>query len=285
MSYNLILNSKLESNNNWKLINCKLENGILTSSFKVFGIEQELVLPNLTHLYFRVKYKAFCNLKEIKLGIQNNHILEINRQVPKLNKLQTISLTDIAKQNKIKLQIIFESDTDINRVLIQEPILVDLDHLNKSTWMKSLLDLTIKYRSGYQYCNEYESSEIDSNLNDFKDIELEHAKIGSIIKANKNIEIPLSAKLIKDHHYLVKINFNEINRFGKIYFTYGNLQSSKIFDGQIFLIFKADNFNTLKLNIKSDDVLDYKINLKHLMIIDITKMNLLKEDIPYLPFV
>ncbi|WP_300924530.1 hypothetical protein [uncultured Clostridium sp.] len=42
-------------------------------------------------------------------------------------------MIDIAKQNKIKLHIIFESDKDINRVLIQEPILVDLNHLNKST--------------------------------------------------------------------------------------------------------------------------------------------------------
>lgn len=285
MSYNLILNSKLENDCNWKLINCTLNNGILTSSKKVFGIEQELVLSNLSQLYFRTKYKAFCNLKEVKIGIQNGDILEINYQIPKLNKLQTMSLTDVAQQNKIKLHIIFESENDINRVMIQEPILVDLNYLNKSTWIKSLLDRTIKYRNGYQYYNEYCSGEITAKLNDFKNIKVENAKTGLIIKTMENIEIPLTAKFIVGHYYLVKLNFSEINRFGKINLTYGNLKANVLTNDQAYLVFKVDNLNKLKLNIDSNDVIEYKINLKHLMVIDITKMNLLKEDILYLPFI
>lgn len=285
MSYNLILNSKLESEHNWKLINCKLENGILTSSKKVFGIEQELILPNLNKLYFRVNYKAFCNLKEVKLGIQNGKELGINRQIPKLNKLQSISLIDIAKQNKIKLHIIFESDKEINRVLIQEPILVDLNHLNKSTWMKSILDRVIKYRTGYQYYNKYCNGEITSKLNDFQNVDVSKAKIGLIIKTKSIIEIPLSAKLIEGHYYLVKINFSEINRFGDIYFKYGVLRSKRVDSDQTYLLFKANSVDSIKLDIEPNDIIDYKINLRHLLIIDITKMSLLKEDILYLPFI
>ncbi|WP_300924529.1 hypothetical protein [uncultured Clostridium sp.] len=151
--------------------------------------------------------------------------------------------------------------------------------------MKSILDRVIKYRTGYQYYNEYYSGEITSKLNDFQNINVEKAKVGLIIKTKSNLEIPLSAKFIDGHYYLAKLNFNEINRFGNIYFKYGVLQSKKIVDDQAYLIFKANNIDSLKLNIESNDVLDYKINLRHLLIIDITKMNLLKEDIPYLPFI
>ena len=35
MSYNLILNSSLEDTVNWKLINCNLDNNILTSNKKL----------------------------------------------------------------------------------------------------------------------------------------------------------------------------------------------------------------------------------------------------------
>ena len=285
MSYNLILNSKLESEHNWKFINCKLENGILTSSKKVFGMEQELVLPNLSRLYFRVKYKTFCNIKEIKIGIQNNNELEVNTQVPRLNKLQSISITDAAQQNKIKLHIIFESENDVNRVMVQEPLLVDLNHLNRSTWMKSILDLITKYRTGYNYTNEYPTGEITSKLKDFQDIVVDDGKVGVIVKTKTNIEIPLSVKFVNGHYYLVKVHYNEINRFGQTLIKYGIIKSRKIVEDQAYLTFKANDLDSLILSIESNDVLDYKVNLQHMLITDITKMNLLKEDIPYLPFV
>ena len=133
MSYNLILNSALEDTTNWKLINCTLDHNILTSNKKVFGIEQELILPDPTKIYFRVNYKVLSPIKEVKLGIQNGKVLGINKQIPRLNKLHKISLIDIARQEKIKLHIIFESDKEVNKVLLQEPILVDLNHQKKST--------------------------------------------------------------------------------------------------------------------------------------------------------
>ena len=285
MSYNLILNSSLEDTVNWKLINCNLDNNILTSNKKVFGIEQELILPDPTKVYFRVNYKVLNPIKEIKIGIQNGNILGINKQTPKLNTFQKISLIDIAKQEKIKLHIIFESEEDVNRVLIQEPILVDLNHQKKSTWIKPILDRVIKYRSGYQYTNIYDNREITKGLEDFKEINLEKAKVGSIISTKENIEINLNAKFIKEHYYLVKLDFEEINRFGNIYFKYGFIKSKREITDQIYLLFKGNERDNLKLIIESNDVFNYELNLKHLLIIDVTKMNLLKEDIPYLPFI
>ena len=271
MSYNLILNSALEDTTNWKLINCTLDHNILTSNKKVFGIEQELILPDPTKIYFRVNYKVLNPIKEVKLGIQNGKVLGINN--PKI------------ALEKIKLHIIFESDKEVNKVLLQEPILVDLNHQKKSTWIKSILDKVLKYRIGYQYINIYNEKEITKDIEDFKDINLEKAKIGSILSTKENIGINLNAKFIKEHYYLAKLDFEEINRFGNIYFKYGFIKSKRETSDQIYLLFRANEKDNLELIIESNDVFNYELNLKHLLIIDVTKMNLLKEDIPYLPFI
>jgi hypothetical protein len=81
------------------------------------------------------------------------------------------------------------------------------------------------------------------------------------------------------------LDFKEINNLGDIYFQYGVLKSSRIEDEQIWLVFKANDNLNLQLVIESNDALDYKINLKHLMIIDITNLKLLKNDISNLPFI
>ena len=284
MSYNLLLDTKFDTNN-WKLINCKIDNGVLTSSKKVFGIEQELILPDPTKLYYRVTYKILSPIKEVKIGLQNGSTLEIDKQIPKLNKMQTISLIDYAKQEKIKVHIIFESDKDINRVLIKEPMLCDLNHLHKATWLKIILDRVLKFRSGYQYSNLYKDKELLPNSEDFKDIVLEKAKIGSILKTKENIEVTLNAKFIKGNYYLVKLDFEEINRFGNIYFQYGVLKSNRYVPEQIYLVFQYNDDKDVKLYIDANDVLNYAINLKHILLIDITKMHLLTEDISYLPFI
>ena len=54
---------------------------------------------------------------------------------------------------------------------------------------------------------------------------------------------------------------------------------------QCYILFRANDDTKLKLIIEPNDVLDYQINIKHIMIIDITTMKLLKADIPYLPFI
>lgn len=99
------------------------------------------------------------------------------------------------------------------------------------------------------------------------------------------MEIPLSAKFIKGHYYLVKLDYEEINRFGKIFFKYGQFESNKYENSQVYLIFKADDISKLNLLVQANDVFDYKINIKHILLIDITTMKLLQEDIAYLPFI
>ena len=73
--------------------------------------------------------------------------------------------------------------------------------------------------------------------------------------------------------------------FQEKYFKYGVLKSKRIEEEQIYLLFKGRENLKLDLVIDPKEKLDYKINLKHIMIIDISNMNLQKEDIPYLPFI
>lgn len=110
------------------------------------------------------------------------------------------------------------------------------------------------------------------------------AKVGSIIQTKENIKVKLNAKFIINNYYLIKLDYEEINKLGETFFNYNVIKSFDIDNKQCYIIFKANGDNPY-LNIQGNDVLDYQVNLKHLMIIDITNMRLLREDIPYLPFV
>lgn len=285
MSYNLLLDTEFKQNN-WKFTNCRFENGMLISTDKVFGIEQELTLPDPTKLYFKFTYTTLNpSLKDVKIGIQTNDVIHVNKRFIRWNKTQKISVVENVEQEKIKLHLIFESDTKINKVCIKNPILIDLVQQGKSTWLKSILDRTIRYRYGYAYKNLFKTSELKEDLEEFKNLNIESAKIGSIVSLKNKEIINLNAKFIRNQYYLAKLDFKEINNLGDIYFQYGVLKSSRIEDEQIWLVFKANDNLNLQLVIESNDALDYKINLKHLMIIDITNLKLLKNDISNLPFI
>lgn len=285
MSYNLLLDTDFKTNNhNWEFINCKYENGYLISYDKVFGIKQKLLLAQSTKLYYRFKYNVDnISVKDVKIGIQNKDVLHIDRKTPKLRKNQMISVIDYAEQPNIELHLIFESDTKVNKVKIWEPILVDLNRIGKSTWLKWILDKTIKFREGYHYTNLYPDCELKPNIPNLLEYNFSGGKIGSILSSKNNIDIKLNAKFIVNRYYLIKLDYEEINELGTIYLQYGVLKSNKL-GNQLYLVIKG-NYEDLHLIIEPNDVLDYQVNLKHLLIIDITDMRLLKEDIEYLPFI
>lgn len=286
MSYNLLLDTSFNKMDNWKFTNCRYEDGYLISSDKVFGIEQQLILPNPTKLYFRWSYKIETQgVNNVYIGIQNGKILDANRRVPRINKNQTISVIDNAKSEKITLQFIFESRNKENKVSINSPILVDLNHLGKSTWLKWILDRTIFFMNGYSYTNLYNTSEIKSDSKDFQGFDLEQGKVGVIANCEQELEIPLSVVFTPGNYYLIKLDYEQINRFGEMFITYGASKSIAYGEDQLYLVIKGDARNQLKLKICPKDIISYKVNLKHLMIINITNMKLQKEDIPHLPFI
>ena len=61
MAFNLLIGSNFNTLDRWKFINCEYKDGYIISNKKLFGIEQELILPDITKLYFRTKYFTDSN--------------------------------------------------------------------------------------------------------------------------------------------------------------------------------------------------------------------------------
>ena len=139
--------------------------------------------------------------------------------------------------------------------------------------------------NGYTYHNLYETSELNCSLNDFNKSNFEDAKVGIIASTDTNLEIPLNCSLTDNHYYLIKLDYEEINRLGEIKFNYGAGESINIGNNQIYLVFKANNIDRLLLTMRANDVLPYKINLKHILLIDISHLKLKVNDVAYLPFI
>ena len=282
MSYNLLFDTQFNNNhNNWKYVNCRYENGNLISNNKVFGIEQEIILPDITKLYFRCKYNILVSgVFKAYIGIQNGKTLSITKQWAKPDKERIISVVEDIKQEKIKVHIIFESISKNNVVQLKEPLLCDLKHMHKAFYLKFLLDKLVKYRFGYSYKNMLEYTEIKPEI-----FNLEKAKIGSIISTFNKNSYEISANLIKGRTYLIKLDYEEINNLGDIYFSYGMMRSDKFFNEQIYLLFRATDNKKLYLNINGNDVLPYEVNLKNILLIDTETIGFEKSEIPYLPFI
>jgi hypothetical protein len=71
MSYNLLLDTSFKKlNKHWKLTNCTYEDGYLKGNSKIYSIEQEIVLPDPTKLYFAMDYIVKDRrIKSIYIGI------------------------------------------------------------------------------------------------------------------------------------------------------------------------------------------------------------------------
>ena len=282
MAYNLLFDTEFKNKDNyWKFINCKLEEDCLISNNRVFGIEQEIVLADITKLYLRFNYQILSpNVNKVYVGIQSGDKLYVNKKWAKLELNQLISIVEDIKEEKIKIHIIFESDKEENRVKVSKPILVDLKRLHKTTWPKFLLDRMVKYVTGYSYKNILEYSEIKPEI-----FNLEKAKIGSIISTLDKVKYNISAKLYKGKRYLLKLDYVPINALGKTFLSYGVMKSTTFNKEQEYLLFRCTGNYELKLNIEANDVLPYQLNLKHLMLIETEGVGIEMKDIPYLPFI
>lgn len=267
MSYNLLFDTEFQ-NNRWEFINCTFNNKVLSSNSKVFGICQELILPDITKIYFRINFKILSpNVKSVKIGIQTDNTLVINT-LPIDNDLSYLSVIDSVKKEKIKVHLIFEGDKE-NQVHIEQPLLVDLKQLNKDYWTQKRLDKTIAYEEGYNYKNL-----ISNNIFN----RYPKANIGYILE-DAELFIDFEAE---DKFYLAKLDYVELNDLGETYFEYGTTKSIKL-EEQCYIIFRAKKDIKLKLIIKGNDILPYKVNVKNILIIPLNKLS--EDMIPNLPFI
>ena len=288
MSYNLLLDTGFNHiNKHWKFTNCNYENGYLRGTTKVYSIEQEIVLPDPTKLYFSIDYiTRDPNIKSVLIGIQTNHILEADKRKVKLHKRTRLSVVDNTKCEKIKVMFIVEAVSDTSSIYIDSPLLVDLLINNKHYWPKSILNKILDYRQGYNYENIYKESEISIDNLDFHSATTPTEKLNcgilTQIKSNDWFHIQFSTQA--DHYYLAKLDYQELNYYGKLYLKYGESISVELKD-QLYILFKGSNTERLLLKVENKEVLPYLINLKHLLIVDLTNIKLTEEDIVHLPFI
>lgn len=289
MSYNLLLDTNFTNiNKHWKLVNCEYQNGYLIANDYIFGIEQEIILPDPTKLYFSIDYITFDkNIKYVLSGIQTEGVLEAVKKKPKLNTRKKLPVVNLVSQEKIKVRFIVESKIKNSKIYIDSPLLIDLISQHKAYWPKSILNRILDYRYGYDYLNEYKESEITLNNKDFTSpyTETTQGQIGIIFSVPENDWFNISCNLIPNHYYLVKIDYEQINKYGDIYLKYGEHLSEALGSEQCYLTFKADSNNQLKLKIDNKEVLPYLVNLKHILIIDLENKRIEIDDVAHLPFI
>ena len=170
MSYNLLLDTNFRQlNQHWKLTNCEYKDGYLVGNSKVYSIEQEIVLPDPTKLYFGLEYICFdTTITKIYCGIYHeNGTLEAVEKTPRIRRRKRISVVDKLLTEKVKVMFIVESETENSKIYIDSPMLVDLVYQKKESWPRSLLNSALDYRYGYEYTNEYHMSEIKFDSEDF----------------------------------------------------------------------------------------------------------------------
>lgn len=291
MSYNLLLNTNLTQFNNkrWKLTNCEMINGYLVANDKIFSIEQEIVLPDPTRLYFAFDYICFDkNITSIYCGIQTGDILEATKKKPVLKRRKRISVIDTVITEKIKVIFICESKIENSKIYIDSPLLIDLIQHGKDYWPRWMLNKALDYRNGYDYENLYaQGSEIKITNPDFNSpyTEIEEAKIGILAKVIENDWFKISHKFIPDHYYLLKLDYEQINTYGNIYLLYGQVTSKTLRDDQLYILFKANNTDEIRIKLDNKEQLPYLINLKHVLLIDLTNLRIEEDDILHLPFI
>lgn len=291
MSYNLLIDSELKNTNkSWTLVNCSCDNGILISNKKIFGLKQKLILTDLTKVYFRFNYKLFdiCN---VKIGININGTLTIVEQNPsKVNIDKLISIVKTIESKEIELHLIFESNKDINKVLIYHPILVDLNRFNIAFKLKIWLDRKIKYRKSYSYenCLPYpiiSKKSLDKGYwlseGEYK---IDNTSHGIILTTQSEVKIWQDVSLQLGHYYLFKLDFKALNEFGNIYLSSNKLSS---YDGieQLYVVFKYNGKNIPIINMKGGQELPFIVLLRRALLIDINKLNLQREDIDRLTYI
>lgn len=290
MSYNLLLDTNFTKvGKHWKLTNCTYENGYLNAVDTIFSIEQEIVLPDPTKLYFGIDYICFDkNIKSIYCGLfTEDGELKAVRKKPAIRSRKRISTVASLKVEKVKVMIIIESKVPDSRIYIDGPILIDLNHQHKRDWPKWVLNKCLDYRYGYNYINEYKESEVTIDNEDFKSpyTNTIEANTGIIAQIKENDWFKISNDFKDGHYYLVKLDYYHLNDYGNVYFQYGEITSTELGEDQLYILFRGNKKDNLILKMENDEVLPYLVNFKHLMIIDITNINLEEDDILHLSFI
>ena len=228
------------------------------------------------------------NITSIYCGIQTGKVLEANRKKPRLNRRKRISVVDQVNCEKIKVILICESREKHSKIYIDSPLLVDLSRQGRDWWPRWILNKTLDYRYGYEYENIYTyGSEIKIDNPDFSSpyTKTEEAEVGILATITENDWFRVSHNFEEDHYYLLKLDYEQINEYGEIYVLYGDVSSTILNTDQLYIIFKANSKDEIRVKLDNNEKLPYLINLKHILLLDLTDLRIEEDDIKHLPFI
>ena len=151
-----------------------------------------------------------------------------------------------------------------------------------------MLDKAFDYRHGYDYENLYKECEISLDNDDFRSpyTDTEKANCGILAYVKESDWFKLSFPMVKGNWYLVKLDLEQVNNYGEVYLKYGEKTSCSL-DGQdqLYLPFIADGQQEIRIKMRNDEQLDYIINFKRVLVIDLTNKSFEEQDIPHLAFI
>lgn len=131
--------------------------------------------------------------------------------------------------------------------------MIDIVANNKKLWSRTILDKILDYRYGFDYINEYHQSELTLNNPDIKNSfeNICNGIIGTVVSVTDKNIAQFNFNGIKNHTYLVKIDYYLANDYGKINLSYGNIGSQSLCDTQQYLVFKYNGVDKVTLTIEN----------------------------------
>lgn len=294
MSYNLLLDTNLDKINSdksqWKLTNCSYRDGyLIANNSNVYSIEQKIALPDPSKLYFSMDYIAFNkDIKKIYIGILCDDVLQSVVKRPRFDKRTRLSVVYPTQCEQITVKFIIEANQPNTKLYIDSPMLIDLHAQRKEFWPKWMLNKVFDYRHGYTYENLYKECEISIDNDDFTSpyTQTEQAQVGIIAHIKESEWFKVDFEQQQGRYYLVKLDLEEINNYGEVYLQYGEKTSWSLDkQGQLYMHFVSDGQHGIRIKMRNDEQLDYLINFKRVMVIDITDKTFEEQDIPHLLFI
>ena len=88
----------------------------------------------------------------------------------------------------------------------------------------------LDYRVGYDYENIYKEAEITLQNKDFTSpySKLEKAHDGVLLTCTESDWFPITCDFTPDRYYLIKLDYNELNKYGQVYIEANGITSEKV---------------------------------------------------------
>ncbi len=294
---NILIDSTFKNidNRTWVLDNVSkyevVKNNLkIESKERLYGIHQSFRAKKGRY-YFRANVQLKKFAREIIIGYKREKELYMNYTTPFVSNNTVSTIFDIEEDIDIELYIIIKSNTESNKAIITEPILVNLDDIKRRTWLKSKLDKEIKYKKSLTFYNEIYKDQTKNNWGLEKpDNILINGNIDAVIFDKGIIRTKLNINT--EDKYLIRIKYGSNNAYSKLKIRLNDkeheLETGKgITDKDIYFIGDKRELNIV-IEFMNDEItpeIPAIFMIEQMMIINLTKHKLEDKKIEYLPYI